>query len=123
MMVETPDYRQSPVPVRDDLVAAHRRAWARLAAPGEWWTGAVLAAYADAYFDDGNGFAVARDRLIAEVGEEASVDAAATLAIFNAVVRIADSTGIPLEEAKAELSADLRGDLGLDDWSDAEDRI
>ena len=76
MTVETPDYRRSPVPVRDDLVAAHRRAWARLAAPGEWWTGAVR------------------------------------LAI-----------GIPLEEAKAELSADLRGDLGLDDWSDAEDRI
>ena len=146
MMVETPDYRQSPVPVRDDLVAAHRRAWARLAAPGEWWTGAVrlaiaeetraatdcrlcrdrteaLSPYADVFFEDGNGFAAARDRLKAEVGEEASVDAAATLAIFNAVVRIADSTGIPLEEAKAELSADLRGDLGLDDWSDAEDRI
>ena len=85
--------------------------------------GAALAAYADAFFEDGNGFAVARDRLEVEVGEEASVDAAATLAIFNAVVRIADSTGIPLEEAKAELSADLRGDLGLDDWSDAEGRI
>ena len=79
--------------------------------------GAALVAYADAFFEDGNGFAAARDRLQAEVGEEASVDAAATLAIFNAVVRIADSTGIPLEEAKAELSADLRDDLGLDDWS------
>ena len=41
-------------------------------------------------------------------------------AFFNAVVRIADATGIPLEEAKAELSADLRGDLGLDDWSAAQ---
>ena len=39
-----------------------------------------------------------------EVGEEASVDAAAIVVIFNAVVRIADSTDIPLEEAKAELS-------------------
>ena len=79
--------------------------------------GAALAAYADAFFEGGNGFAAARDRLRAEVGEEASVDAAATLAIFNAVVRIADATGIPLEEAKAELSADIRDDLGLDDWS------
>ena len=85
--------------------------------------GAALVAYADAFFEGGNGFAAARDRLEAEVGEEASVDAAATLAIFNAVVRIADSTGIPLEEAKAELSADLRGDLGLDDWSNAEGQI
>ena len=50
-----------------------------------------------------------------EVGEEASVDAAAIVAIFNAVVRIADSTDIPLEEAKAELSADFRDDLGLND--------
>lgn len=25
-------------PVRDDLPAAHRRAWARLAQPGTWWT-------------------------------------------------------------------------------------
>jgi len=36
------------------------------------------------------------------------------------VVRIADATGIPLVEAKAELSADLRGDPGLDDWSAAQ---
>ena len=47
MMVETPDYRRSPVPVRDDLAAAHRRAWARLAAPGEWWTGVVRLAIAE----------------------------------------------------------------------------
>ena len=78
--------------------------------------GAALAAYADAFFEDDNGFAAARDRLQVEVGEEASVDAAATLAIFNAVVRIADSTGIPLEEAKARTSADLRDDLGLNDY-------
>ena len=44
---ETPDYRRSPLPLRDDLVAAHRRAWARLAAPGEWWTGAVRLAIAE----------------------------------------------------------------------------
>ena len=43
---ETLDYRHSPLPVRDELVAAHRRAWTRLAAPGEWWTGAVRVAIA-----------------------------------------------------------------------------
>ncbi len=26
-------------PIREDLVLAHRRAWARLASPGTWWTG------------------------------------------------------------------------------------
>ena len=46
-MVETLDYLHSPLPLRDDLVAAQRRAWARLAAPGEWWTGAVRLAIAE----------------------------------------------------------------------------
>jgi hypothetical protein len=33
-------YTAAPVPVREDLVAAHRRAWRRLARAGNWWTGA-----------------------------------------------------------------------------------
>ena len=41
-----------------------------------------------------------------------AVDAAAVLAIFNAVVRVADSTGISLEETNAETSAELRSDPG-----------
>ena len=40
------DYDAAPVPVRDDLAAAHRRAWLRLAAPGAWWTGAERVAIA-----------------------------------------------------------------------------
>lgn len=77
-------------------------------------SGAALTAYADAFFTDGSGFAAARERLRREVGEEASVDAAAVLAIFNAVVRIADATGIPLEDTKARLSVDIRDALGLE---------
>ena len=76
--------------------------------------GAVLAAYADAFFRDVSEFAAAREHLQREIGEEASVDAAAVLAIFNAVVRIADATGIPLEEAKARMSVDIRATLGLE---------
>ncbi len=45
--VETFDYRLSPLPVRGDLAATQRRAWARLAAPGEWWPGAVRIAIAE----------------------------------------------------------------------------
>ena len=76
--------------------------------------GAALAAYADAFFKDGSGFAAALERLEREVGAQATVDAAAVLAIFNAVVRIADSTGIPLEETKARVSADIRHALRLE---------
>ena len=45
--VQTLDYRLSPLPVREDLAAAQRRAWARLAEPGEWWSGAVRIAIAE----------------------------------------------------------------------------
>ena len=76
--------------------------------------GAALAAYADAFFRDATAFAAARARLREEVGEEAAADAAAVLSIFDAVVKVADATGIPLEAAKAEMSADFRGELGLE---------
>jgi hypothetical protein len=39
-------YAAAPVPVRDDLLAAHRRAWQRLARAGTWWTGAERMAIA-----------------------------------------------------------------------------
>ena len=77
---------------------------------------AALTAYADAFFDDEAGFAAARERLHAEIGGEALVDAAGVLAIFNAVVRIADATGIPLEDQKAQMSADFRDALGIGDY-------
>jgi hypothetical protein len=39
-------YDSAPVRVRPDLPAAHRRAWRRLAEPGNWWTGAERVAIA-----------------------------------------------------------------------------
>ena len=35
-------------------------------------------------------------------------DTAAVAALFNAIDRVADSTGIPLEDGKAEATADFR---------------
>jgi hypothetical protein len=39
-------YATASVPVREDLLAAHRRAWQRLAQAGNWWTGAERVALA-----------------------------------------------------------------------------
>ena len=39
-------YETADVPVREDLTAAHRRAWDRLRRPGTWWTGAQRVAIA-----------------------------------------------------------------------------
>ncbi len=83
----------------------------------------ALTAYADAFFDDGQDFAAARERLHAEIGDEALVDAAGVLAIFNAVVRIADATGIPLEDQKAGMSADFRDALGINDYPAAAGKV
>ncbi len=93
------------------------------AAGGGVAAGAALTAYADAFFEDWNRFAAARDRLHEEIGAEALVDAAGVLAIFNAVVRIADATGIPLEEQKARMSDDFRGALGIDDYPAAAGKV
>lgn len=76
----------------------------------------MLTDYADAYFDDADRFSEARSALQAALGDAALVDAAGVLAVFNAVVKIADSTGIPLEDIKAEMSEDFRDDLGINDY-------
>ncbi|MCP5044289.1 MAG: hypothetical protein GY944_24940 [bacterium] len=41
------EYAESQDPVREDLAAAHRRAWERIARPGTWLTGAQRVAVAD----------------------------------------------------------------------------
>ena len=41
-------YANAPVSVRDDLRAAHERAWYALGRPGSWWTGAERIAIAEA---------------------------------------------------------------------------
>ena len=58
--------------------------------------------------------AAVRADLRGAIGEAALVDTCATVASFNAVVKLADGTGIPLEDAKEELTRDLRADLDID---------
>ncbi len=60
--------------------------------------------------------APARRALVAAVGEAGFVDAAGVVASFNAVVRIADATGIPVEPFKLAQTVEERAALGIDDW-------
>ncbi len=39
-------YASSPIAIRDDLAAAHARAWERIGRPGTWWDGAARVAIA-----------------------------------------------------------------------------
>jgi len=80
--------------------------------------GNLLVKFSDAVFADD---AAAMDRyratLIEELGEEALIDAAGTVASFNAVVRVADGTGIPLDEFKQDPAREIMNELDLEDFS------
>jgi hypothetical protein len=77
--------------------------------------GAVLVAFVEAV-DGGDPAQIARARHAVRdaVGGAGLVDAAAAIASFNAVVKIADGTGIPIEPWKDERTQDIRGALGID---------
>jgi hypothetical protein len=61
----------------------------------------------------------ARSAVVDAMGEEAMVDAAAIVGNFQRMVRIADSTGIPLDAPLATLSAGVRADIGIDTFGSA----
>ena len=63
--------------------------------------------------EDGSGSETARHRINEILGPAALVDAAGIIASFHAIVKVADATGIPLENAKAQATADLREQLGI----------
>ena len=77
--------------------------------------GGELNAFVEAVLGrDPAAIAAARAAAVAAMGEAAMVDAAATIAAFNAYPRAADATGIPLETAKRDATVGLRRELGLD---------
>jgi alcohol dehydrogenase class IV len=93
--------------------------------------GALLIAFTAAVvkYDDAEA-ARLRAEIREKMGDAALVDAAAIVAAFSGFDRIADSTGIPLEDAKAENSADFRASLGINafaeskgEFADPRDRI
>ncbi len=77
--------------------------------------GAELVAFAEAVggFDDAV-LAAARERLAAAAGSEFMVDAAAVIANFEMMTRVADGTGarFPAETAVHRVALDARLDIG-----------
>ncbi len=77
--------------------------------------GDLLVAFAEAVVgEDDSALARARNVLTAALGPSGLVDAAGVVGLFNAIYRVADATGIPLEPEKATASADFRARLVLD---------
>ena len=78
----------------------------------------LLLPFADAALaDDELRLGPIRSAIIRRLGQAAMIDAAAVIAGFNGITRIADATGIPLEPAKADETEAWRGALGIDDFA------
>lgn len=57
-----------------------------------------------------------RQQIIRKMGTDALIDTAAVAGLFNAIDRVANATGIPLEDAKAAASEQMRDDLGVNEF-------
>ena len=81
--------------------------------------GALLVQFAEAVLgDDDARLAAIQSEIRSTMGDAALVDAAAIAATFNAIDRVADSTGIPIEDNKAEVTADFRAALGINAFAE-----
>jgi alkylhydroperoxidase family enzyme len=82
--------------------------------------GRRLVAFTEAVMRGGEGDVERERRSLAQVlAPEQVVDVAAVIGSFNVVDRIADATGIPLDDMLDAPSADLRRDLGLGRFASA----
>ena len=75
--------------------------------------GEALIRFTEAILRDTDDLTRARDGLAATLGEGEMVDAAGVVGNFQRMVRIADSTGIPVDGRMAQMSVDVRDQLNL----------
>ena len=69
---------------------------------------------------DSEAISSARLNLERKIGEQGMIDAAAVIANFQRMVRIADGTGIALDAPMAMVTAGIRDELGINEFSSAE---
>ena len=75
--------------------------------------GELLRSFAEAATLGAEDLASIRSDLWDALGNDGFVEAAATVGAFSGLVRVADSTGIPLDEGTRTVSAEFRESLGL----------
>ena len=93
------------------------------AAGGGVENGAMLNRFATAVLrPDAAELAAARREIADGLGGAALTDTAAVVSLFNAIVRVADATGIPVEDHTAEATAEFRSAIGVDDFAAAAEK-
>jgi hypothetical protein len=86
--------------------------------------GALLVQFAEAVLgSDDERLASIQSEIRTKMGDAALVDAAAIAATFNAIDRVADATGIPIEDNKAEMTVDFRAALGINAFAEKRGEI
>ncbi len=73
--------------------------------------------------DDADRLKSSRDDILQAMGPAALVDAAGIAGFFNGIVRVADSTGTPLDEETAEDTVELRARLGIDRFAETKHQL
>ncbi len=76
-----------------------------------------LEAFADGLARGDGTLASARDALIGVTGTAFFVEAAAVAAVFHGYVRVADGTGIPVDELVMATTQDLRQELHINAYA------
>jgi hypothetical protein len=86
--------------------------------------GALLVEFAEAVLGaDEARLGAARARLLGAMGAQALVDAAGVVGFFNAIDRVADATGTPLDDKTLVDSAALREHLRINDFALAKEGL
>ena len=74
--------------------------------------------FAEAILSDDKGrLDAAREAILTSMGSDAVVDSAGVAGLFNAIDRIADATGAPLEKDKEEMTAEMREAIGINEFA------
>lgn len=81
--------------------------------------GAELLAFTNAVERPGGDIDQTRAAVASAIGADGAVEAAAIIAIFNGLVRVADGTGIRLDDGVFAASAEARNLLGINDFAGA----
>ena len=102
----------------DLAAAADREHVAEVGVPAS----AELLAFTNAV-ELGGDIGAVRAALAEAIGDEATLEAAATIAIFNGLVRVADGTGIRLDDGVFAASVDERELLGFNRFAGAASSI
>ncbi len=86
--------------------------------------GALLNTFAEAVLGTNDAqLDAARNAVVEALGPAALVDAAAIVATFMQMDRIADATGIPLDDFAVDATSGFREDLGLNNFGSARNTL